>query len=91
MVKFPDISEICITYRLFKKQENGKTFYVGKNTKNFNQSSKYSSQFNSLFLFFFHFYLKVMHISKIYFKSQEINPKKFYELILHTSYKKSHV
>ena len=23
MLKFPDISEICITYRLFKKQENG--------------------------------------------------------------------
>ena len=39
--KVPDISEICITYRLFKKLENGKTFSGCNNTKNFNQSSKY--------------------------------------------------
>ena len=39
--KVPDISEICITYRLFKKLENGKTFSGRNNTENFNQSSKY--------------------------------------------------
>ena len=43
MLKFPDISETCITYRLFKKQGNGKTFSGCKNTKNFHQSSKHSS------------------------------------------------
>ena len=42
MLKFPDISEICITYRLFKKQENGETLSGCKNTKNVNQSSKKS-------------------------------------------------
>ena len=43
MLKFPDISEICITYRVFKKQENGETFSGHNNTKNFNQSSKHLS------------------------------------------------
>ena len=41
MLKFPDISEMFITYRLFKKQENGETFSGCKNTKNFNQSPKH--------------------------------------------------
>ena len=43
MLKFPDMTEICITYKLFKKQENGETFSGRKNTKNFNQSFKPSS------------------------------------------------
>ena len=42
-VKIPDIFEICKTYRLFKKQENGETFSGRKNTKNFSHSSKRSS------------------------------------------------
>ena len=40
MLKFPDISEICITYRVFKKQENGETFSGRKNPRNFNQALK---------------------------------------------------
>ena len=43
MLKFPDISEVCLTYRLCKKQKNGKTFSGCKNTNDFNQSSKHSS------------------------------------------------
>ena len=29
MLKFPSISEICVTYRLFNKQENGKKIAEG--------------------------------------------------------------
>ena len=33
MLKFPDISEICITYGVFEKQEDGETFSGSKNQK----------------------------------------------------------
>ena len=33
MLKFPDMSEKCIPYRVIKKQENGENFSGHKNQK----------------------------------------------------------
>lgn len=90
--KFPRMSKIYTIYRPFTRQKMAEKYPKVKakfsiDTRTLmTPKSKYSNEFNLVFLFFFCFFLKSMFVLHNSQDSQEINLKRLLEfLILHSN------